>query len=434
MDPIIAVTFSITLLTAIWWVTEALPIPATSLVPFVLFPLFGVLTHKEASASFGAHIILLIMGGFMVAKGLEKSQLHKRLALNILQFVGARGGKMLVLAFMISGASLSMWISNTATTLVLMPIALAVISQLPDKRMALPIILGVAFSCNIGGITTLIGTPTNLVFAGVYEEISGDEFGFLRWVTLGLPVLLIGLPLIWLWLTRNIAGQIAVEVPSPGAWTTPERRVSWVFLCIVLLWVFRLEPFGGWSGLFNIKTAGDSTVALLGVLLMFLVPSGAAKGDRLLDWKTAVNIPWDMLLLFAGGLTIAKAFQVSGAAALIGGQLSGVTEIHPFLLMLAVCLVVSFLTEITSNMATTSLLMPVLAAAAVGADLPIELMMIPATMSASCAFMLPVATAPNAIAYGTGHVHIAEMAREGVVLNVIMAVVVSTVCYVGLVA
>ncbi len=433
MDPIIAVTFSITLLTAIWWVTEALPIPATSFVPLVLFPFFGVLTHKEASASFGAHIILLIMGGFMVAKGLEKSQLHKRLALNILQLVGARGGKMLVLAFMISGALLSMWISNTATTLVLMPIALAVISQLPDKRMALPIILGVAFSCNVGGIATLIGTPTNLVFAGVYEEISGEEFGFLRWAKLGLPVMLIGLPLIWLWLTRNLKGRLAVDVPSPGSWTTPERRVSLVFLAIVLLWVFRLEPFGGWSGLLNIKTAGDSTVALLGVVLMFLVPSGAGKGDRLLDWKTAVDIPWDMLILFAGGLTIAKAFQVSGAAALIGGQLSIVTQIHPFLLILTVCLVVSFLTEITSNMATTSLLMPVLAAAAATANLPIELMMIPATMSASCAFMLPVATAPNAIAYGTGRLHISEMAREGFALNIIMGFVVSTVCYVGLV-
>lgn len=433
IDQNIAITLAITLLTAAWWVTEALPIPATSLLPFVLFPLFGVLTHKEAAAGLGAHVILLLMGGFMIARGLEKSNLHKRLALNILKTVGGRGGKGLVFAFMISGALLSMWISNTATCLVLMPIALAVISQLDDKRMSVPVILGIAFSCNLGGIATLVGTPPNLIFAGVYEEVAGQEFGFLQWMKIGFPVVLIGLPLMALWLTRNVVTGEPVELPAPDNWSTAEKRVMAVFGLIVCLWIFRLEPFGGWSGALNIKTAGDSTVALLGVVLMFLIPSGKAKGDRLLNWETAVDIPWGMLLLFAGGITVAKAFQVSGTAEWIGGGLSATTEMHPFLLILSICLAVTFLTEITSNTATTTLLMPILAAAATAASVPIEIMMIPAAMSASCAFMLPVATAPNAIAYGSGHVSMKQMAREGLTLNLMMAVIISSLCYLVLI-
>lgn len=428
----ISLTLAITLLTAIWWVTEALPIPATSLLPFVLFPLFGVLTHQEAAAGLGAHVILLLMGGFMIAKGLEKSELHKRIALGILHKVGGHGGKGLVFAFMISGALLSMWISNTATCLVLMPIAIAVMSQLNDKRLNTPIILGIAFSCNLGGIATLVGTPPNLVFAGVYEEISGSEFGFMRWLKIGLPIVVLGLPLMGLWLTRSVQAGQPVQLPTIGLWSSAERRVLGVFALIVFLWVFRLEPFGGWSGLVNIKTAGDSTIALLGVALMFLIPSGRAKGDRLLNWETAVDIPWGMLLLFAGGITIARAFQESGTAELIGQVLSSTTDMHPFLLILSICLAVTFLTEITSNVATTTLLMPILAAAAMASSIPIELMMVPAAMSASCAFMLPVATAPNAIAYGSGYASMKQMAREGVVLNLIMALVISSVCYLSL--
>lgn len=433
IDSLISTTLAITLLTAIWWVTEALPIPATSLVPFVLFPLFGVLTHKEAAAGLGAHVILLLMGGFMIAKGLEKSNLHERMALGILTQVGARGGKGLVFAFMISGALLSMWISNTATCLVLMPIALAVIKQLDDPRMNVPIILGIAFSCNLGGIATLVGTPPNLIFAAVYEEVAGREFAFMQWMRIGFPVVLIALPLMALWLTRKVKAGEPVKLPKPNTWTVAEQRVLAVFGVIIFLWVFRLEPFGGWSGLLNVPTASDSTVALFGVLLMFLIPSGNGKGDRLLSWDVAVDIPWGMLLLFAGGITVAKAFQVSGTAEWLGTALSATTQMPPILLILSICLAVTFLTEITSNTATTTLLMPILAAAATSASLPIELMMIPAAMSASCAFMLPVATAPNAIAYGAGLVSMKQMAREGVMLNVIMALVITATCYIVLV-
>ncbi len=437
VDPGIAVTLAITLITAIWWVTEALPIPVTSLLPFVLFPLSGVLSHREAAAALGAHIILLMMGGFMVAKAIEKAGLHRRFAYGMLRLVGGRGGRGLVLAFMLCGAFMSMWISNTATCLVLMPIALAVIHQFDDRRMSVPIVLGIAFSCNLGGIATLVGTPPNLVFAGVYEELSGKEYGFLDWMRVGVPVVVIGLPLMWLWLTRRMVTGEAVQFENVGSWSPAEYRVAAVFGLVVALWVFRLEPFGGWSRLLPQAQVGDSTVAILGVLLMFIIPSGTEDSsqnrERLLDWKTAVDIPWGMLLLFAGGITIARAFDASGTGEWIGQALGQTAGLNPFMLILAICLSVTFMTEITSNVATTTLLMPILAAAASAASLPIELMMIPAVLSSSCAFMLPVATAPNAIVYGTGYVSMTEMAREGLMLNLMMAVVIAAVLYTQLV-
>lgn len=425
----IAVTGAITALTAFYWITEALSIPATSLIPIVAFPLFGVLSFSDAAAGLGNHVIILLMGGFMMAKGLEKSGVHRRLALSILHAVGAQGGKRIVIAFMLTSALLSMWISNTATALMLMPIALAVLGHLKDDRLNVPVVLGIAFACNVGGIATLVGTPPNIIFAGIYQQTVGTEFSFLEWMRLGLPVVLIGLPIIALWLTRNVKATGKVELPEPGQWQTDEKRVMAVFLVTVFLWIFRNEPFGGWSALIGGSLAGDSTVALMSVIAMFLIPSGNGKGDHLLTWKWAGDIPWGMLLLFAGGITIAKAFQESGLAEMVGGGMASAVTLPPYLLILAICLSVTFLTEMTSNTATTTLLMPILAATAVATNIPPELLMIPAAMSASCAFMLPVATTTNAIAYGTGNVTVKQMAKEGFILNLIMAFVISGVCY-----
>lgn len=436
LEQAVALTLAITLWIALWWVFEPIPIPATSLLPFVLFPVAGVLTHKQAAASLGSHVILLLMGGFILAKGVEKSGLHRRLAYSLLRSTGQRAGPRLVLAFMLSGALLSMWISNTAACLVLLPIALAVIAQLKQAELAPPLILGVAFSCNLGGIATLVGTPPNLIFAGIYESFAGREYSFMSWSKTGLPVLFIGLPLVCLWLTRNLRNGPVVSLPEVTELKSQERRVAMVFGFVVLLWVFRLEPFGGWSQWFSLPLAGDSTVALLGVLLLFVIPAGSSdksgRTERLLDWETAVDIPWGMLLLFAGGITVATAFQESGTAALLGDALKGVMHFPPVLVVFCICLAITFLTEITSNVATTTLMMPVLAAAGVAADVPIEILMVPAAMSASCAFMLPVATAPNAIAYGTSQVTVTRMIREGFVLNILMAVVITAVCSVTL--
>jgi len=419
-------TIAITTLTAFWWVSEALPIPATSLVPFALFPLAGVLDQRQVAAALGSYVIILLMASFMLSKALEKSGVHERLALYMINLVGG-SGRRLVLGFMLAAALLSMWISNTATTLMLATMALAILSRTEDPKLGPALLLGIAYAASFGGTATLIGTPPNLIFAENYLLATGAEFSFARWMTIGLPIVITGIPFMWLWLTRGLGGVTAPALRDPGPWRRDEKRTMWVFALAILMWITRAEPFGGWSGALGMEEAGDSTVAVFAVVLMFLVPDG--KGSALLDWKSASNIPWGMLLLFAGGIAIATAFRASGLDKLIGENLASLTALPVFAMLLGLCLSVTFLTEMTSNTATANLLMPLLAAVAAGTGVKPELIMIPAVISASCAFMLPVATAPNAIIYGTGRVSIARMAREGVVLNILIAVIVASVSW-----
>jgi solute carrier family 13 (sodium-dependent dicarboxylate transporter), member 2/3/5 len=427
--PAIAWTVAVAVLCAAWWITEALPIPATSLLPFALFPMAGVLDHREAAAALGDHVIVLLMGGFMLSKGLEKSGVHERLALYMINFVGA-SGKRLVWGFMIAAALLSMWVSNTSTVLMLLPIALAILARSSDRSLDAPVVLGIAYAASIGGLGTLIGTPPNVIFAGIYERATGAEFGFVAWMKIGLPVVAVTIPLAALWLTRNVTARERVAIPDPGAWRVAEVRTLLVFAAAVALWVTRGEPFGGWSGLFGVAGAGDSTVALLAVAAMFLIPDG--KGEALLDWRSASDIPWGMLLLFAGGICIAAAFEKSGLSALIGASLAGADALPVFVLMLIICLSVTFMSELTSNTAVATLTLPVLAAAAEGTGVPAAVLMVPCAMAASSGFMLPVSTAPNAIAYGTGRVTVAKMAREGAALNFLLALIIASVCYLSL--
>ncbi len=419
-------TIAITALTAFWWVTEALPIPATSLVPFAVFPLAGVLDQRQAAAALGSYVIVLLMASFMLSKALEKSGVHERLALYMINLVGT-SGRRLVIGFMLAAALLSMWISNTATTLMLATMALAILARADNPKLAAPLLLGIAYAASLGGTATLIGTPPNLIFADAYFKATGEEFSFVRWMTIGVPIVALGVPVMALWLTRSMGGVKAPALADPGPWRVDERRTLMVFALAIAMWVTRAEPFGGWTGALAITGAGDSTVAVLAVIIMFLVPDG--KGGALLDWKTAGDIPWGMLLLFAGGICIASAFRASGLDLLIGEQLGGLAGAPVFLMILGLCLSVTFMTELTSNTATANLLMPLLAAVAVGTGLEPELLMIPAVISSSCAFMLPVATAPNAIIYGTGRVSIARMAREGAILNVVIAVIVASVSW-----
>ena len=422
-------TAAITLLTAWWWATEALPVPATSLIPFTLFPLAGVMNHKTAASGMGSHIILLMLGGFLMAKALERSGAHERFAIVILRAVGTKSAKRLIAAFMLTAAFLSMWISNTATCLMLIPIVLACLKQVNNPKLTAPLVISVAYACSIGGIATLVGTPPNVIFAGVYQEVAGKEFGFLDWMMVGVPIVCVILPITWAWLSRNVHGSCEVSLPEPPAWSIDEKRVVSIFALIVFLWVFRSQPFGGWSGALGVSGVGDATVAMLGAALMFVVRS--QRGDGLLDWPTATTIPWGILLMFGAGITIAKAFFESGLAELIGGGLSGVVASLPiYLVMLLICLSITFFTEVNSNLATTTLVLPILAATATSTNIPLELLMIPATISASCAFMLPVATAPNAIAYATEQISIKEMMREGLMLNLLLAVVISGLCFI----
>lgn len=441
-------TAAVTALCAAWWVTEPIPIPVTSLLPFAVFPLVGVLDHKAVATAYGHTLILLLLGGFIMSEAMARSGAHKRLAVGMVRLAGGRKGatpRRLILGFMLACALTSMWISNTATTLMLLPVALAVIEQDEARggdKLALPLLLGLAWSASIGGMGTPVGTPPNVILMGVYKEVVGTDIGFAQWMALGLPVVLVLVPLAWLWVTRKLRGGEPLTVPAVGTWTTAERRVLVVFGITALLWVTRTAPFGGWStllspdglvggggGWIDASGAGDSTIALGAVVALFLVPDG--KGGQLLDWPTARRIPWGLLLLFGGGIAIAKAFGSTGLSASLGAWLAddvGIATWPLLLMLLGVCLVVTFLTEITSNTATTTLLMPVLAAAALAAGLEPMQLMVPAALSASCAFMLPVATAPNAIVYGTDRVPVHRMAREGLALNLGGAVVIALLC------
>ncbi|MEE9346792.1 MAG: SLC13 family permease [Robiginitomaculum sp.] len=428
-----ALAAGVAALTVIWWVSEAIPIPATSLVPFALLPLFGILDHKAVSAAFGSHVILLLMGAFMLAKALEKSGAHERLAVYMIRIVGVSSGRRLVLGFMLASGFLSMWISNTATTIIMLPIALAILAGVENKNLRIALILGIAYASSIGGIGTPVGTPPNVIFMGIYEEQTGKEFSFLEWMKIGMPVVLISLPIMALWLTRRVKLEADIALPKIGAWRTEERRTLIMFGLTALAWITRKEPFGGWSGALDMPGVGDSTVALLAVVMMFVIPNGKrdedGKRERLLDWQTARDIPWGLLLLFAGGIAMAKGFTASGLSALLGDWLASLSNLPLILMILTICLVVTYLTEITSNTATATLLMPILAAAGLATGIDPVLFMIPAAMASSCAFMLPVATAPNAIAYGLGGIEIKDMVREGAVLSFVISIVIGLVCF-----
>lgn len=421
-------TAGVTLLCAVWWVFEPIPIPATSLIPFALFPLVGVLTAAEVGQAYGDKLILLLMGGFMLSSAMEKSGAHRRLALNMVRLFGGTSSRRLVFGFMAAAACLSMWISNTATTLMLLPIVLAVMEGTEDRRLRISLLLGVAYAASVGGIGTPVGSPPNLIFMSEYKKVTGIEPGFTDWMGWALPIILIMLPLMALWLTRGMKKEASIKLPKVGAWRAEELRTLIVFAITALLWVTRREPFGGWSTWANLPNANDASVALLAVVAMFLIPNGKKDG-RLLDWPTATSIPWGVLLLFSSGMALSKAFKTSGLSQTLGSSLAEVFQFHPLVVIGLVCLAITFLTEITSNTATTNLLMPILAAGAVAAGIEPKMIMVPAAISASFAFMLPVATGPNAIVFSSGKITVRDMAREGLALNLIGIVVVTLVCY-----
>lgn len=420
-----AATAAVTLLCAAWWVFEPIPIPFTSLIPLAIFPVLGILTPAEVGQAFGSPLILLLMGGFMLSTAMADSGAHKRIALFMVNLFGGGSARGLVMGFMCAAAVLSMWISNTATTLMLLPVALAVLEH-TERHMAIPLLLGIAYAASIGGLGTPIGTPPNLIFMQVHLNEFGTAPNFLQWMGWGLPVVILLVPLAALWLTRGVRLREPVQVPRTGRWRPAEKRVFAMFTLTALAWITRQAPFGGWSALFNTPQANDASVAMIAVVIMAALPNG--EGRRLLHWESAAKIPWGVLLLFGGGITIASAFEQSGLAGIIAGQMAGLMHLPTWVIIISLCLCVTFLTEITSNTATASLLMPLLAATATATGLNPMLLMVPAAMSASCAFMLPVATAPNAIVYGSRLFEVKDMARAGLVVNLIGAIVISSVC------
>ncbi len=417
----------ITTLCAIWWVFEPIPIAATSLLPLGGFPLLGVLDGQQIASAYGSPIILLLVGGAMMSKAMEKSGAHRRIALWMIHGFGSSSLRRLVFGFMAASAFLSMWISNTATTLMLLPVAMAVLEGSNNRRLAIALLLGIAYAASIGGLATPIGTPPNLIFMSVYQEVTGSEITFIEWMGIGLPVVLLLLPVAAIWLTRGLGVAGQVEMQKVGSIRTAERRVLIVFGCVIAAWMTMKNPAGGWTGWLALPYANYASVAFMAVLILFVCPDG--DGGKLLDWSSASSIHWGVMILFAGGIAIAKAFMATGLSEALGQQLSAIADWPLYLVILALCLGVTFLTEITSNTATTTLLMPILAAAAATTSWDPALLMIPAALSASCAFMLPVATAPNAIVIASGKLTVADMMREGAVLNLLGAVIISLVIY-----
>ena len=406
-----------------------------------MLPLFGVLSSKQVAQAYGHKLVLLLLGGFLLSRAMEKSGAHRRIALKMVSLCGGGGGKSLILGFMITSAGLSMWISNTATTLMMLPLVIAVLDGAEDKKIRVPLLLGGAFAANVGGIGTPIGTPPNMVMIGYYETIKGVEISFLEWMKVGVPISITMVVLIWLWLSRNVKTKSRVPLPSPGVWRKEEKRTMVVFFFTALAWMTRSAPFGGWKsffgfisendvGLYNIlANANDASVAFIAVIILFCTPSGNKKNEKLLDWETANKIPWGLIILVGSGICLGAAISESGLSEQAAKLLTGIDKLKTVFVILCVALLVTFLTEITSNTATTVILMPILGAVSTASGIEPTLLLIPAAISASCAFMLPVATMPNAVVYGTGEFSIKRMVKEGFALNLVGTLVVTTICY-----
>jgi solute carrier family 13 (sodium-dependent dicarboxylate transporter), member 2/3/5 len=410
---------------AVWWLGESIPIYATALLPLAVLPVGGARTMKETALGYAHPLIFLFIGGFMLALALERWQLHKRFALMVLRIIGTSPIR-LVGGFMFVCATLSMWITNTATTLVMLPIALSVISiyekQFPHKKnLALCLLLGIAYASSIGGIGTIVGTVPNIFTVSFLDSEMGIQISFLQWMKVGVPIVVLFVPLVWFMLTHliypldheSIDEHVLDTKPEP--WNNGSRLTLMVFFLTAFCWMFR--PLLNKTEVLQYLT--DGGIAITAALLLFVIPSNIKQKEFLIDWETAVRIPWGIIILLGGGISLATAISSNGVSELLASYLSGMQGVHPLLMSLAVVSFIIFLTELTSNTATTTALVPMFAAMAVGLGIAPITIIIPACIAASCAFMLPVATPPNAIVFGSGLLHIPQMARAGIWLNIV---------------
>jgi len=454
MEPAAQKMASVALLMATWWMCESIPIPATSLLPIALFPFLGIMHTKQATGPYASHLIFLFMGGFIIALSMQRWNLHRRIAMNIVKTVGFSPAR-LIFGFMVATAALSAFVSNTATTVMMMPIGLAIITHVieegrkegldreidfsPDKfAFGLNLMLGIAYAASIGGIATLIGTPPNTVLAGYLQKTYGYEITFASWLKVGVPLVLVFLPLCWIWLIKvanpmklkKVPGGrdlISDELRAMGSMSAGERWTAAVFLLTALGWIFRKNL----GFLFpDPKLITDAAIAMTGAILLFLIPVNMKKNEFVMNWHWASKMPWGVLILFGGGLAMAAGFKATRLAGWIGSRVGLLENAPVLLLVIAVATLIIFLTEMTSNTATSAMVMPILSAVAIGLGQNPLLLVVPAAIAASCAFMLPVATPPNAIVFGSGYVTIPQMARSGLGLNIVGIVITLLVTYI----
>lgn len=435
MNPAAQNVAAVTLLMATWWISEAIPIAATALLPIVFFPLLGVMSTAQTTSAYANHLIYLFLGGFLIAMAMQKWNLHRRIALHTIRIVGVSPSRT-VLGFMLATAFLSMWISNTATAMMMLPIGLAVIAsrdenESPDKAFAVALMLGIAYAASIGGVATLIGTPPNAILAGVLEKTTGRTIGFAEWMGFALPLSLVMLAIAWLYLTRiaypsrnggsaQTRELLREQLQQLGPTGWEEKWILAVFTGVAAAWILRGLVDVAW-----LKGVGDATIAMAGATLLFLIPSDWRKGRFLLDWESAVKLPWEIIILFGGGFTLAAGFAESGLTAWVVSQLGLLHDTPHWLLIAAVTLMVIFLTEVTSNTATATIVLPVMGALAAAMGMEAAQLMIPAAIAASYAFMLPVATPPNAIVFSSGQLSIPQMARAGLWMNLIASLAIT---------
>ena len=449
--------FAIALLMAIWWATEKIPLAVTALLPVVLFPILGIMDGKAVSSTYYNHIIFLFIGGFMLALAMQKWELHKRIALKILMVTGTSPAKIL-LGFMLATAFLSMWISNTATTMMMLPILLSVVASLEDmydkskvRKYSIGLLLGVAYSSSIGGIATLIGTPPNPIFVRIYaiNFPQAAEISFSQWMIFALPISLIMFVLIYTllyfsfahkqskeWGSTNNTVNFNEEYKKLGKASYEEKWMLFIFALAALLWMLRSPlnignfHFSGWASLFpNPKYLNDGTVAIFIGISLFLIKTKSKEQATLISWEQMKELPWNIILLFGGGFALAQGFKTSGLSEFIGGSMSAASQLHPLVLIVVATTIMVFLTELSSNSASTTILLPILASLAVSSNVHPLLLMVPATVAASMAFMLPVATPPNAIIFSSNRIRIIDMMKTGIIINFIAILVISIITY-----
>ncbi|AWB81040.1 carboxylate transporter [Corynebacterium yudongzhengii] len=443
------VVAAVTVLMATWWMTEAIPLAATALIPIAVFPIAQVSEFSDVGSPYASSTIFLFLGGFLLALGLQRWNIHRRLALAVVALVGTKP-KQLILGFMLATGFLSMWVSNTATAVVMLPIGISVLTLTADsvggwrnqKKFATALMLAIAYSASIGSLGTLIGTPPNALMAGYLEGAHGITIGFGEWMMVGVPVAVVFMIIAWLVLITIFAPEMK-EIPGGkelirnerkklGPWEFPQVAVSVIFVAAALAWVF--VPLA--LDHFEIEIIyEDAIIGVIAGVLMFILPASFKTGERVLDWKTANELPWDVLLLFGGGLSLSAAFSDSGLSLWIGEMARGLGALPTILLVMAIAALILVLTEFTSNTATAATFLPIMGGVAVGIGLTdggeqnVLLLVIPVALAATCAFMMPVATPPNAIAYGSGYVRIGDMIKGGVFLNIIAVFLITAAVY-----
>ena len=438
LNPAADKVIAVALWMIIWWISEAVSISVTALLPITLFPLLGVMDIKAVASQYGSPTVFLFFGGFVMALALEKVNLHKRIALNIVKLTGSSPDR-IVLGFMLATAFLSMWISNTATTVVMLPIALSVISLLmndgdvmsaAERNFALSLMLGIAYAANVGGVATIIGTPPNVVAVGFLENEMGLQISFLQWMLVGIPFSLLMLAVVFIvvvkWVYPNGLATleksqqvIDTELAKLGALQSEERRVLIIFVSVIALWVLRTS-INQWLPFIKLSDAG---ISLLAAMALFCVPFRFGRGEFILQWNDTVKLPWGILILFGGGLSLAGALSHTGVIQFIGDLVSSNSALNTLAVVALLITIMLFMTELMSNVALTAIFVPVVAGIALGLDEQVLIMVIPVTMAASCAFMLPMATPPNAIVFSSGHIKVHQMVRAGVMLNIVSVMV-----------